>query len=82
MYRRRLQLVSLAACLTGLAPGSLIARTDSWDRGPEVTLPMVFPVVGRTYWVDTFNPNGIPGRRTHHGQDLMAPKLRPPRRRV
>ncbi|MGH9086215.1 MAG: M23 family metallopeptidase [Acidimicrobiales bacterium] len=38
--------------------------------------PMVFPVAGGASWTDTF---GAPrsGGRTHAGQDLFAPKMRP-----
>ena len=40
-------------------------------------LPMIFPVLGKVFWRDSFAPNGEGGRRRHHGQDLMAPKMRP-----
>lgn len=42
-----------------------------------VTVPMVFPVLGRVAWSDTFLASRGGGNRRHHGQDLMAPKMRP-----
>ncbi len=43
----------------------------------EVVVPMVFPVVGRVDWTDTFSLVALPDQRRHLGQDLMAPKMRP-----
>ncbi|MCC7492722.1 MAG: M23 family metallopeptidase [Fimbriimonadaceae bacterium] len=42
-----------------------------------VTVPLVFPVLGRVDLSDTFLAARDGGRRRHHGQDLMAPKMRP-----
>ncbi len=47
------------------------------SSGELQVIPMVFPVTGKVNWVDTYNPNGEGGKRMHHGEDLMAPKLRP-----
>jgi murein DD-endopeptidase MepM/ murein hydrolase activator NlpD len=43
---------------------------------PSALVGMVFPVCGKVTWSDTF---GQPrsGGRTHAGQDIMAPKMRP-----
>lgn len=42
-----------------------------------VTVPLLFPVAGKVQWSDTFLANRDGGERRHHGQDLMAPKMRP-----
>jgi hypothetical protein len=42
-----------------------------------VVLPLVFPVVGRAHWSDSFLVPRGGGTRRHHGQDLMAPKMTP-----
>ena len=44
---------------------------------PSALSKGVFPVAGKTSWVDSFNPNGERKMRTHHGQDLMAAKMTP-----
>ena len=46
---------------------------------PPVSSPvhaLVFPVKGGAFYVDTFG-QPRPGGRTHEGEDLMAPKMRP-----
>lgn len=43
----------------------------------KVVVPLVFPVVGRVYWEDTFLAPRGGGTRRHLGQDLMADKLTP-----
>lgn len=43
----------------------------------QVVVPMVFPVLGKVSWSDTFLANRDGGSRRHHGQDLMAPKMQP-----
>lgn len=43
----------------------------------DVVVPMVYPVAGGTKLVDTFLYPRDGGRRRHHGQDLMAPKMTP-----
>ncbi len=45
----------------------------------EVTpiIPIIFPVLGKVSWSNSFAPNGEGGMRRHHGQDLIAPKMRP-----
>jgi murein DD-endopeptidase MepM/ murein hydrolase activator NlpD len=40
-------------------------------------VPLIFPVLGRVSWSDTFHAPRDGGRRQHQGQDLMAPKMRP-----
>jgi murein DD-endopeptidase MepM/ murein hydrolase activator NlpD len=42
-----------------------------------VNVPMVFPVVGKVDWEDSFLAPRDGGKRVHLGQDLMAPKMRP-----
>ena len=37
----------------------------------------VLPVVGQCRWSDSYNPGRDSSRRSHGGQDLMAPKMRP-----
>ncbi len=69
-------------------PAALETRVEPATRGPRtldydgvsmdpVTVPLVFPMVGRTSWSDTFLAPRGGGTRRHHGQDLMAPKMRP-----
>ena len=43
----------------------------------EVVVALVFPIVGRSGWSDTFLAPRGGGSRRHHGQDLMAPKMTP-----
>jgi uncharacterized protein YkwD len=42
-----------------------------------VVSPMIFPVIGKVDWSDTFGAPRDGGRRSHQGQDLMAPKMTP-----
>lgn len=42
-----------------------------------VTVPMIFPVTGKTNWSDTFLASRGGGTRRHKGQDIFAPKMRP-----
>lgn len=42
-----------------------------------VTVPMIFPVLGKTSWSDSFLTSRGGGSRRHHGQDLMASKMTP-----
>ncbi|MCU0316230.1 MAG: peptidoglycan DD-metalloendopeptidase family protein [Fimbriimonadaceae bacterium] len=46
----------------------------SMDR---VVVPMVFPVLGKTTWSDTFLASRGGGTRRHLGQDIMGPKMLP-----
>lgn len=43
----------------------------------NLLVPMIFPIIGKVHWSDSFAPNGENGRRTHHGQDVMAAKMCP-----
>lgn len=43
----------------------------------HVQVDMTFPVLGKVNWSDTFLASRGGGSRRHHGQDLMAPKMRP-----
>lgn len=43
----------------------------------EVAVPMAFPLVDGVKWSDTFLRDRDGGARRHHGQDLMAEKMRP-----
>ena len=38
----------------------------------EMTVPMIFPVLGKVNWVDTFNPDGLGGRRMAIVQDRQC----------
>lgn len=64
------------AVLVAGAAGLSAAAADWGDparRGP--VHPIVFPVLGRVSWTDTF---GAPrGARVHAGQDLMGEKMQP-----
>ena len=42
-----------------------------------VVVPLLFPVAGKVDWSDSFLASRSGGSRRHHGQDLMAPKMRP-----
>ncbi|MCW5939106.1 MAG: peptidoglycan DD-metalloendopeptidase family protein [Fimbriimonadaceae bacterium] len=55
-------------------PRTLDPDGVSMDR---VVVPMIFPVLGKNSWSDTFLANRDGGRRRHHGQDIMAPKMTP-----
>ncbi|MBS1715039.1 MAG: peptidoglycan DD-metalloendopeptidase family protein [Armatimonadetes bacterium] len=59
---------------TSTAPRTLDYDGVSMD---VVTVSMDFPVVGKVNWSDTFLADRDGGNRRHHGQDLMAPKMRP-----
>lgn len=43
----------------------------------ETVVPMMFPVLGKCRWSDTWGAPRDGGRRKHQGQDLPAPKMRP-----
>jgi uncharacterized protein YkwD len=43
----------------------------------HVVVPMVFPIAGKVNWSDSFLASRGGGKRRHHGQDLMSPKLNP-----
>jgi murein DD-endopeptidase MepM/ murein hydrolase activator NlpD len=55
-------------------PRTLDRDGVSMDR---VVVPMVFPVLGKNNWSDTFLASRAGGLRRHHGQDIMAPKMAP-----
>src|SRR5690349_14869466 len=61
---------------TVLAANTYGSYSDKRVAGPPI-LTMVFPVDGKANWTDTFAPNGEGGKRSHHGLDLMAPKMTP-----
>lgn len=42
-----------------------------------VTVPMIFPVQGRSNWSDTFLASRGGGTRRHRGQDIFGPKMLP-----
>jgi len=42
----------------------------------KITVPIVFPVLGKVSWSDNFLASRDGGKRRHHGQDIMAPKMR------
>ncbi len=68
LARGTLALLILIGAFVVLPGHALPAKADVY--------PLVFPVAGGASWVDTF---GAPrsGGRTHQGQDLFAPKMRP-----
>jgi murein DD-endopeptidase MepM/ murein hydrolase activator NlpD/uncharacterized protein YkwD len=47
------------------------------SQDPTVVVPIIFPVIGKVSWTDTFGAPRGGGRRSHLGQDLMAPKMTP-----
>jgi hypothetical protein len=71
------------ALAAGVCASSLAARAGGYasysDKrvAPDMLIPMVFPVAGECRWSDSFAPNREGGRRTHHGEDLMAAKMTP-----
>jgi hypothetical protein len=72
-------LLAAAAAFTVLLPAAP-ARAAYADAGVStdvVTVPMVFPVLGATSYVDTFLACRSGCTRRHFGQDLMGPKMRP-----
>lgn len=51
---------------------------NRYGASPQVVVPLVFPVLGKNMsWSDSFGAPRDGGRRKHHGQDLMAPKMTP-----
>lgn len=64
---------NIAPKATATKPVSTAVEYDGVSRKP-VTVPLVFPVLGRTSWEDSFLA-ARSGRRRHHGQDLMTPKM-------
>jgi murein DD-endopeptidase MepM/ murein hydrolase activator NlpD len=43
----------------------------------EVTVPLIFPAIGKVSWSDSFLAPRGGGTRRHHGQDLMGKKMTP-----
>ncbi len=53
-------------------PAPYVPQTSSTD------FPwFIFPVAGKVWWHDWFNPDGLRPMRIHHGQDIFAPKMTP-----
>jgi murein DD-endopeptidase MepM/ murein hydrolase activator NlpD len=64
--------------LTPFAQGPAnAAYGDAAISKDVVTVPMTFPVLGATSYVDTFLACRAGCSRPHFGQDLMGPKMRP-----
>jgi hypothetical protein len=59
-----------------LLPADAVLEPDGATRAP-VTVPMLFPVLGKSSWSDTFLAARDGGKRRHMGQDVIAPKLAP-----
>jgi murein DD-endopeptidase MepM/ murein hydrolase activator NlpD len=78
----RFTLLALTVAATTALPHSVLADnlygsySDKRVAGPTM-IPLTFPVAGKATWSDTFAPNGEGGKRSHHGLDLMAPKMTP-----
>ena len=55
------------------------ARTVEYDgiTRERVVVPLVYPMPGRHRFTDTFLDARGGGKRRHHGNDLMAPKMTP-----
>ena len=47
------------------------------DKKGAPIVPLVFPVLGKCKWSDTFGADRDGGKRKHMGQDLPAEKMRP-----
>ena len=67
------------APLPVLPTNSRTKRTLDYDgvSSDLVTVPLIFPVCGKVSYEDSFLASRGGGSRRHHGQDLMAPKMRP-----
>jgi hypothetical protein len=79
--RRHLARLALAVTALTLAPVAATPAQASYADASVstdvVTVPMVFPVLGPTSYVDTFLACRSGCTRRHFGQDLMGPKMRP-----
>jgi hypothetical protein len=71
--------LATAAAVSVLAPLSTAEAgyADATISTATVTVPMMFPVLGPTSYVDTFLACRDGCARKHFGQDLMGPKMRP-----
>ncbi|MBM3696842.1 MAG: M23 family metallopeptidase, partial [Actinobacteria bacterium] len=67
-----LALAAALALTVGTAPA---AQASGYTYGQMVDYPLVFPVVGRVTYSDTFYASRYNG--DHHAQDLMGPKMLP-----
>src|SRR5205085_6773500 len=55
-----------------------VSPTPYIPQASSNTFPwFVFPVAGKVWWNDWFNPDGLRPMRIHHGQDIFAPKMTP-----
>lgn len=73
---------SSITALPAIAPasGSRTPRTNIEYDGvtmDQVTIEMIYPLIGKDRWSDSFLASRGGGSRRHHGQDLMAPKMTP-----
>jgi hypothetical protein len=68
------RLLAATAAILVVAPGT--AHADTYVT-TKVVVPMVFPVVGRVSYVDSFLACRSGCARLHMGQDLMAAKMTP-----
>ena len=57
--------------------GSSFISQDSILGAKQVVPAIVFPVLGKVSWSDTYGAPRDGGARKHEGQDLMVEKLRP-----
>jgi hypothetical protein len=71
--------LATATVAGSLAPATTASAgyADASISTAVVTVPMVFPVLGQTSYVDTFLACRSGCTRKHFGQDLMGPKMRP-----
>lgn len=74
---RRLLATVLAAAAILPAPSAFASYADTPYSTATVVVPMHFPVLGPTSYVDTYLVCRSGCTRKHFGQDLMGPKMRP-----
>jgi murein DD-endopeptidase MepM/ murein hydrolase activator NlpD len=69
-----------------LPPAETPLESTEAQAGPAPYVPQastnsfpwfIFPVAGKVWWNDWFNPDGLRPMRIHHGQDIFAPKMTP-----
>jgi hypothetical protein len=69
--------LAVTATLVPFTQTAVANYADASISTDVVTVPIVFPVLGPTSYVDTFLACRSGCTRKHFGQDLMGPKMRP-----